>query len=160
MIFIGHLLNTGRLDFYRVIAFAGSEVKKPAYCKMTIGQQLSTLIEGNVTTGKSLRVINGNVMTGVKTSARRLLGCPCDGSERDSRRRRCARDFRLDHAAFQRLLFQPCLHELVDGQEGVCARRSCERRRTPRMIMSGEYDRVFPMDIFPEQLVKAVSPAT
>ena len=24
------------------------------------------------------------------------------------------------------------------------------------MIMSGEYDRVFPMDIFPEQLVKAI----
>ena len=24
------------------------------------------------------------------------------------------------------------------------------------MILSGEYDRVFPMDIFPEQLVKAI----
>ena len=41
---------------------------------MTVGQQLGTLIEGNVVTGKSLRVINGNVMTGVKTSADGFLG--------------------------------------------------------------------------------------
>ena len=155
VIFIGHLLNTGRLDFTRVIAFAGSEVKKPAYCKMTIGQQLSTLIEGNVTTGKSLRVINGNVMTGVKTSADGFLGAHVtevnvipegdDVHEIFGWIMPRFNDYSSSRAYMSWLMGKKeyALDARVKGGER-------------HMIMSGEYDRVFPMDIFPEQLVKAI----
>ena len=154
VIFIGHLLNTGRLDFTRVIAFAGSEVKKPAYCKMTIGQQLSTLIEGNVTTGKSLRVINGNVMTGVKTSADGLGAHVTEVNvipEGDD----VHEIFGWIMPRFNDYSSSRAYMSWLDGQEGVCARRSCERRRTP-------YDHVgrirpcIPDGHLPEQLVKAI----
>ena len=131
VIFIGHLLNTGRLDFTRVIAFAGSEVKKPAYCKMTIGQQLSTLIEGNVTTGKSLRVINGNVMTGVKTSVDGFLGAHVTEVNVIPEGDDVHEIFGWIMPRFNDYSSSRAYMELVDGQEGVCTRRSCERRRTP-----------------------------
>ncbi len=155
VIFIGRLFNTGKLDFTRVIAFAGSEVKRPAYCRMTVGQQLATLVEGNVTTGRTLRVVNGNVMTGVKTTA--------DG-------------FLAAHATEVNVIPEgDDVHEILGWimprfNDYSSSRAYCSwlmgkkeyaldariKGGERHLIMSGEYDRVFPMDIFPEQLVKAV----
>ena len=155
VIFIGHLFNTGKLDFTRVIAFAGSEVKKPAYCKMIVGQQLSTLVKGRVTEGRTLRVVNGNVMTGVKTTA--------DG-------------FLAAHATEVNVIPEgDDVHEMLgwimprfndySTSRAYCSWLSGKKEYAldarvkggeRHMIMSGEYDRVFPMDIFPEQLVKAI----
>ncbi len=155
VIFIGHLLNTGCLDFTRVIAFAGSEVKKPAYCKMIVGQQLNTLIEGNVTSGKTLRVINGNVMTGVKTTKDGFLAAHATEinviPEGDD-----------VHEIFGWIMprfndyssSRAYMSWLMGKKEYTLDARIKGGER--HMIMSGEYDRVFPMDIFPEQLVKAI----
>ncbi len=155
VIFIGHLFNTGKLDFTRVIAFAGSEVNKPAYCRMVIGQQLSSLVEGRVATDKKVRVINGNVMTGTKTSADGFLGAHVtevnvipEGDDVHEilgwiMPRFC--EYSNSRSYFSWLLGKKeyTLDARVKGGER-------------HMIMSGEYDKVFPMDIFPEQLVKAI----
>ena len=70
VLFIGRLLRTGKVDLTRTIALAGSEVKAPKYYKVKVGQQLTTLLSGNVVEAKySQRIINGNVMTGFKTTA-------------------------------------------------------------------------------------------
>lgn len=155
VIFIGRLFNTGRLNFTRLIAFAGSEVKKPAYCKMVVGQQLATLIKGRVTEGRTLRVVNGNVMTGVKTTADGFLGA---------------------HATEVNVIPEgDDVHEMLgwimprlndySSSRAYCSWLSGKKEYAldarvkggeRHMIMSGEYDRVFPMDIFPEQLVKAI----
>ena len=155
VIFVGHLFNTGKLDFTRVIAFAGSEVKKPAYCQMTVGQQLSTLVENRVAEGRTLRIVNGNVMTGVKTTK--------DG-------------FLAAHATEVNVIPEgDDVHEMLgwimprfndySNSRAYCSWLSGKKEYAldarvkggeRHMIMSGEYDRVFPMDIFPEQLVKAI----
>ena len=155
VIFVGHLFNTGKLDFTRVIAFAGSEVKKPAYCQMTVGQQLSTLVESRVTEGRTLRVVSGNVMTGVKASPEGFLAA---------------------HATEVNVIPEgDDVHEMLgwimprfndySSSRAYCSWLSGKKAYAldarvkggeRHMIMSGEYDRVFPMDIFPEQLVKAI----
>ena len=155
VIFVGHLFNTGKLDFTRVIAFAGSEVKKPAYCQMTVGQQLSTLVENRVTEGRTLRVVSGNVMTGVKASPEGFLAA---------------------HATEVNVIPEgDDVHEMLgwimprfndySSSRAYCSWLSGKKAYAldarvkggeRHMIMSGEYDRVFPMDIFPEQLVKAI----
>ena len=155
VIFIGHLFNTGRLDFTRVVAFAGSEVKHPAYCEMTIGQKLDTLIKGNVTEGRKLRIINGNVMTGMRTSAEGFLAAHAtevnvipegdDVNEFMGWIMPRFNDFSVSRSY--------CSWLMPGKQYTLDARVKGSERH---MIMSGEYDRVFPMDIFPEQLVKAV----
>ena len=58
VIFIGRLMNTGRVDLTRTVAVTGSEVLKPAYCKLRVGALLTNVFKGYVTTGKDLRYIS------------------------------------------------------------------------------------------------------
>lgn len=155
VIFIGHLFNTGKLNFTRTIALAGSEVKKPAYCKMVIGQQLSTLVEGNISTDKNVRIINGNVMTGVKTTSDGYLAAHATEinviPEGDDVHEMLGWIMpRFNEYSTSRSYFSwLCCNKEYKLDARV---KGGERH----MIMSGEYDRVFPMDIFPEQLIKAI----
>ena len=71
-IFIGRLMNTGRVDLTRTVAVTGSEVLKPAYCKLRVGALLTNVFKGNVTTDKDLRYISGNVLTGKKVAPQRF----------------------------------------------------------------------------------------
>ena len=74
VIFIGRLFNTGKVNMTRTIAVVGSEVKAPKYAKVLVGQQITPLLEGNITTDKHVRVINGNVLTGIKSNKDAFLG--------------------------------------------------------------------------------------
>lgn len=155
VIFIGHLFNTGQLDFTRVIAFAGSEVNTPAYCKMVVGQQLTTLVKGNVSTDKNIRIINGNVMTGVKTTADGFLGAHTTEINVIPEGDDVHEMFGWIMPRFNEYsTSRSYLSSLMCKKEFKLDARIKGGER--HMIMSGEYDKVFPMDIFPEQLIKAI----
>lgn len=156
VIFFGRLLNTGRVDLRRTVAVVGSEVVKPAYADVMIGQKISTLLEGNVThNGGSQRIINGNVLTGAKCTADDYLDAQAseltvipEGDDAD--------EFlgwimpRLGQYSTSRSYFS----WLAGGKEYALDARVKGGER--HMIMSGEYDKVMPMDIYAEYLVKAV----
>lgn len=156
VIFFGRLLNTGRVDLRRTVAVVGSEVVKPAYADIMIGQKISTLLEGNVThNGGSQRIINGNVLTGAKCTADDYLDAHAseltvipEGDDAD--------EFlgwimpRLGQYSTSRSYFS----WLAGGKEYALDARVKGGER--HMIMSGEYDKVMPMDIYAEYLVKAV----
>lgn len=154
VIFIGRLFNTGKVDFTRTVALTGSEVKNPAYSKMLLGAQLSTLLAGRLNEG-SLRVIDGNVLTGCKTTADSFLGAFStqvtvipEGDDRHEVFGWIAprfSQFSVSHSYFSWLMprKQYSLDARIKGGER-------------HMIMSHEYDRVFPMNIFPEYLIKAI----
>ena len=74
VIFIGRLFNKGKVDFTRTIALAGSEVKNPSYSKVVLGAQLTNLVAGRLDNKYELRIIDGNVLTGKKTTADGFLG--------------------------------------------------------------------------------------
>ena len=156
VIFFGRLLNRGRVDLRRTVAVVGSEVVKPAYADVMTGQKISTILEGNVPGGgKRLRIINGNVLTGVKCTpddyldahASELTVIP-EGDDAD--------EFlgwimpRLGQYSTSRSYFS----WLTGGKEYALDARVKGGER--HMIMSGEYDKVLPMDIYAEYLVKAV----
>lgn len=155
VIFVGHLFNTGKLDFTRLVAFAGSEVKQPAYCRMTVGQQLSTLVKGRVSESRTLRVISGNVMTGVKTTADGFLGAHATEVNVIPEGDDVHEMFGWIMPRFSDYSSSRAYCSWLFGKKAYAldARVKGGERH---MIMSGEYDRVFPMDIFPEQLVKAI----
>lgn len=62
---IGKLFLEGRYDASKIIAVAGSEVKKPSYYKTYIGANISKFVENNVKS-QNVRYISGNVLTGEK----------------------------------------------------------------------------------------------
>ena len=156
VIFIGRLFNTGRVDMTRKVAVTGSEVLKPAYCKLKVGALLTNVFSGNVTTGRDLRYISGNVLTGKKVNPNGFLGA-FDSQltvipEGDDNHEMLGwimprfNQFSVNHSYFSWLL--------GNNKEYVLDARIKGGER--HMIMSNEYDKVFPMDIFPEYLVKAI----
>ena len=74
VLFIGRLLNTGRVDLKRVVALCGSEIKKPVHVDMLVGQELATLLSNSYDNNHSVRIINGNVLTGRQTTKDGFLG--------------------------------------------------------------------------------------
>ena len=156
VLFIGRLFNTGKVDLTRCVAFVGSEVKKPAYVDMMVGQELNTLLANSLKNTKHVRIINGNVLTGVPTTKEGFLGAHSseitvipEGDNVDEfagcimpRRNQ----FSVNRSYFSWLF----------GKKKEYALDARVKGGERHMIMSGEYDRVFPMDIYPEYLIKAI----
>ena len=155
VIFIGRLFNKGKVDFTRTVALAGSEVKNPSYSKVILGAQISTLVEGRLENKNELRVIDGNVLTGKKTTTDGFLGA-----------------FSTEITVIPEILNDADLLGWAAPRFGMYSTsRSYFSWLAPKreytidarikggerhMIMSNEYDKVFPMDIYPEYLIKAI----
>ena len=73
VITIGNLFLEGRYDASRIIALAGSEVKDPKYYKTFVGASITNMISGNVSDGTN-RYISGNVLTGEKIEKDGFVG--------------------------------------------------------------------------------------
>lgn len=156
VIFIGRLLNTGHVDLTRTVAVTGSEVKKPAYCKLKVGACLTNVFAGNVTTDKVLRYISGNVLTGKQIPENGFLGAfhsqvtvipeGSDVHEMLGWIMPRLNQFSTSHSYFSWLMGKKKEYTLDARVKGG------ERH----MIMSNEYDKVLPMDIMPEYLIKAI----
>ena len=156
VIFIGRLFNEGKVNMTRTVALTGSEFVKPCYVKMLLGAKLDNVFKGHVTTGKNLRYISGNVLTGKQVNAEgsylgafhsQLTVIPEGNDVHELLGWIMPRvnDFSTSRSYFSWL--QGKKEYVMDARI-----KGGERH----MIMSGEYDSVFPMDIYPEYLVKAI----
>ena len=155
VIFIGRLFNRGKVDFTRTIALAGSEVKNPSYSKVVLGAQISSITEGRLEQKNPLRIIDGNVLTGIKSSEEGFLGA-----------------FSTEITVIPEILDDAELLGWIAPRTSMFSTSrsyfswlSPKRKYTMdarikggerHMIMSGEYDKVFPMDIYAGYLVKAI----
>lgn len=155
VIFIGRLFNRGKIDFTRTIVLAGSEVKNPSYSKVVLGAQLTNLLKGRLEEKNELRIIDGNVLTGKKTTADGFLGAfstgvtvipeIMGGDEMLGWAMPRFSMYSTSRSYFSWLF--PKRKYAIDARI-----KGGERH----MIMSNEYDKVFPMDIYPEYLLKAI----
>ena len=155
VLFIGRLFNTGKVNLSRTVALCGSEITSPAYVDMLVGEELSTLLSNSYDASKSVRIINGNVLTGKPTTKEGFLGAHTseitvipEGNDADEMLGWILprfKQFSVNRSDFSWLLGkkQYALDARVKGGER-------------HMIMSGEYDRVLPMDIYGEYLIKAI----
>lgn len=156
VIFIGRLFNTGRVNLTRTVAVTGSEVLKPAYCKLKVGALLTNVFAGNVPKNKELRYISGNVLVGKKVASNEFLGAfdsqltvipeGSDIHEMLGWIMPRFNQFSVNHSYFSWLM--------GGKKEYVIDARIKGGER--HMIMSNEYEKVFPMDILPEFLIKAI----
>ncbi|WP_027449710.1 Na(+)-translocating NADH-quinone reductase subunit A [Xylanibacter brevis] len=155
VLFIGRLFNTGKVDLTRTVALCGSEVTNPCYVDMKVGEELSTLLSNSYDNSHSVRVINGNVLTGRQTSKDGFLGAHTseitvipEGDDNDEMLGWIMprfNQFSVNRSYFSWLFGKKeyALDARVKGGER-------------HMIMSGEYDKVLPMDIYGEYLIKAI----
>ena len=155
VLFIGRLMNTGRVDLRRTVALCGSEVKKPCYADMLVGQELQTLLANSYDDSRHVRIVNGNVLTGRQTTKEGFLGAHSsevtvipEGDQADEMLGWIMprlKQFSVSRSYFSWLMGKKeyALDARVKGGER-------------HIIMSGEYDRVLPMDIYAEYLIKAI----
>ncbi|MDR1730414.1 MAG: Na(+)-translocating NADH-quinone reductase subunit A [Prevotellaceae bacterium] len=151
---IGHAFRKGILDFSRSVVLCGCCVKNPAYYKTVYGASVSTIVDGNIINAGQARYISGNPLTGTQIAADGFLGAydaqitviP-EGNTQEFLGWIMPRlkKFSVNHSYFSWLTpnKEYCLDTNLNGGERA-------------FIMSGEYDKVFPMDILPEFLVKAI----
>ncbi len=158
VLFIGRLFLDGKTDFTRLVALTGSEVKDTGYYQAKIGTNIGSLVEDNVTEGITLRYISGNVLTGKQIPADGFLA-PYDnqltvipeGVETDE-------FFGWALPGLKKFsnskTFFTWLTDPFHKKEYIIDARIKGGKRA--MIMSNEYNKVFPMDILPEFLLKAI----
>ncbi len=150
---IGRLFRRGVYDASRVIAVCGSEVLSPAYFRTKTGAAVELLIKENVTQVNK-RYISGNVLTGTQVSLDgylgfyhnqmtvipegdyfEFLGWGLPGLNKFSMSR-----------SFPAFLFKNRKYRLDTNYHGG------ERA----LVMTGQFEKVFPFDIYPMQLLKAI----
>ena len=157
LLVIGRFLKTGQVDYSRTIALTGSEAKETGYVKVLPGARFQEVLAGRLgKRGEHERIIEGDVFTGVKVDEeheRMSLGIDQISiiPEGDDVHELFGWALpRLKEYSHSRSYFS----WLMPKREYTLDARIKGGRRA--MIMSGEYDQVFPMDIYPEYLLKSI----
>lgn len=156
---IGKLIYRGIIDYKTIVALTGDEVKDPHLIETTVGASLKSMLKGQLKTeGKSVRIISGNVLTGIREHdddtgflrfPYRQITVIEEGDNADEFMGWAS----LDPGKFSVKRSFPAFLKGLNKPFKFDARVKGGRRA---MIMSGEYDKVFPMDIYPEYLIKAI----
>lgn len=153
IISIGRLFEEGIYKPERIIALTGSEVKNPQYYRMISGASVSSIIDGNVKEG-NLRYISGNVLTGTKIEPDGYLGYydsqvtvipEGDYYEFFGWASPGFNKFSFSRTFFSKLLPKKTFRLDTNLHGGERA-----------FVVTGEYEKVVPMDIYPMQLLKAI----
>ena len=156
VIFFGRLFLTGKVDLRKKVAVAGSEMKTPGYAEVLVGTPLSSFVADQLKTTEHVRLINGNPLTGKQTTIEDYVGGHTsevtaipEGDDHDEMLGWIMprpNDFSTSRSYLSWLFGKKKEYDLDARVKGG------ERH----MIMSGEYDKVLPMDIYGEYLVKAI----
>lgn len=151
---IGRFFLSGKYDVKRMIALAGSEVKVPAYYNVLIGTQISAIVDNRLKNQLHQRIISGNVLTGNKVEPDSFLGFYSnmvtvipegDQYEFLGWASPGLSKFSLSKT-FPTFLFPGKRYRLDANLHG-------ERRA---FVVTGQYNKVLPMDIYPVFLLKAI----
>ena len=154
LVIIGELLLTGKFNADRMVALVGSSVKQPRYYTTKIGTEISTFLYASGVNSDNFRVINGDVLTGSKSKQDAHLGyynntvsCIPEGDDYEF--------FGWNKPIFNKISATRALtfswlqpnkkYDLTTNTNG-------EHRA---FVVTGMYEKVFPMDIYPMQLLKA-----
>jgi Na+-transporting NADH:ubiquinone oxidoreductase subunit A len=155
VIFFGRLFNTGKVNLTRTVAVAGSEISSPAYVDALVGTPLRAILDGQLKQSEHTRIIQGNPLTGSLSSLDDYLGAHVsevtaipEGDDNDEFLGWIAP--RTSQFSVNRSYFS----WLFGNKEYALDARIKGGER--HMIMSGEYDKYLPMDIYGEYLIKAI----
>ncbi len=150
---IGKLFETGQFDAKRVVAVCGGQVKSPKYYRTVLGMNTQNLLAEQINDGES-RCISGNVLTGTKIEQDGYLGfydyqltaIPEGGEDRM---------FGWITPNFDKFSISRALPSWLSSNKryNLNAEMNGEERA---FVVTEEYEKVFPFDIYPVQLVKSI----
>jgi len=155
LVIIGELLLTGKFNAERTIALAGSSVKKPRYFKTKIGAEVATMIYDNgVDKDGNDRIISGNVLSGKQVSPdgnldyySNVITVIPEGDDYEF--------FGWNKPVFDKVSTSRALtfSWLTPNKKFDLTTNTNGEHRA--FVITGSYEEVFPLDIYPMQILKA-----
>jgi len=151
---IGRLFIEGKLNAERIVALTGSEVLKPHYYKTKIGASIREMIKVNLAEGKA-RFISGNALTGRKIDNDGFVGF-YDSQVTVLPEGDYYELFGWALPGFGKFSFSKSFPTVLNGKNKKYRLDTNLHGGERAFVMTGQYEKVFPMDIFPMQLLKAI----
>jgi Na+-transporting NADH:ubiquinone oxidoreductase subunit A len=154
LVIIGELLLTGKFNAERTIALVGSSVKTPKYYKTIIGAEVASFVYSSGVHTENIRVISGDVLTGSKVNPDGYLGyynntvtvIP-EGDDYDL--------FGWTKPVFNKISTSRALTfswMMPNKKFDLNTNTNGEHRA---FVVTGSFEEVFPLDMYPMQLLKA-----
>ncbi len=154
VLIIGKLFSEGKYDATRIIALTGPQVSNPKYYKTVIGSSVRNILnDGGLKTGEN-RIISGNVLSGSQIQEDGFLGyfdsqitvIP-EGRESEFMGWLAPG---LDKFSMSRSFFS-----WLNSNKKYNLNTNLHGEERP-FVVTGQYEKVFPMDIYPVQLLKSI----
>ncbi|MCO6494857.1 MAG: Na(+)-translocating NADH-quinone reductase subunit A [Bacteroidetes bacterium] len=152
LVTIGKLFNQGVYDTNRLFSISGDPVKKRGYFRSYIGAQVTKAIENNLS-NEHVRIISGNPLTGDKINKDGFIGTFHnsisvieEGDEPEF--------FGWLFPTYKRPSLSKTFTSYMQPQAEYKVNTNMHGEERA-FVMSGEYDKVLPMDILPLQFFKA-----
>lgn len=157
VILLGRLFNNGVADFTRLVAITGSETTERGYIKVIAGCTVDSLVTGRILEGKEhVRIISGDVLTGTKVSKEDYLGAYDNQITVIPEGDETYEFLGWATPGFGKYSMSHSFPMWLTGGTKEYTFDARVKGGKRAMIMSNEYDKVFPMDIMPEYLLKAI----
>ena len=150
---IGRFFKEGKFDATRIIAVTGSAVKKPRYYRTLIGACIKEFLKDNVE-GGNLRYISGNILTGTKINPDGHLGFYDDQitviPEGDK-----SEFMGWLTPGFEKFSISRTFFSWLNKNKEYSLDTNLHGEERP-FVMTGQYEEVFPMNVYPQHLLKAI----
>ncbi len=153
VLLLGELLLNGRYDTSRLVSLGGYAIAKPGYVRTYAGANLGELLRGQLLPDHNARIITGDVLNGRQASEDQFMdyyensvSVIDEGNE--------AELFGWLLPLKERESISPTFPGyILGGKKEVTTNTHGEKRA---FVTTNDYERVMPMDIYTQQLMKAI----
>ena len=153
LVVIGELFLTGKFNATRTVALSGSKFNKPQYVTAIAGAQIADVVKGNLNNDNA-RVISGNVLSGVEVKEDDFLGyyenivtAIPEGDDYEF--------FGWNKPIFNKISTSRALTFSWLNPKKKYDLNTNTNGEHRAFVVTGSYEEVFPLDIYPMQLLKA-----
>ena len=155
LVIIGEVLLTGKFNAERIVALAGSGIQEPRYLVTKIGSEIATMVyDRGIEKDANVRIISGTVLSGKEIKPDGFLGYYSnvvtvipEGDDYEF--------FGWNKPVFEKVSTSRALtfSWLTPNKKFDLNTNTNGEHRA--FVLTGTYEEVFPLDIFPMQILKA-----
>ena len=153
LLVIGELLLTGNFNFIRTLALTGSQFEKPSYVTVVAGASISDVVAKNINIDNT-RIISGNVLSGIQVSKDDFLGYY------DNQITAIPEGDDYEFFGWNKPIFNKISPSRALTFSWLTPKKKYDLNTNTNgehraFVVTGSYENVFPLDIFPLQFLKA-----
>jgi len=153
LVIIGELFLTGKFNAKRTVALTGSQFNKPQYVSIIAGAAIADLTKGNLENDNT-RIISGNVLSGTEVKEDGFIGfydnqitAIPEGDDYEF--------FGWNKPVFNKISTSRALTFSWLNPKKKYDLNTNTNGEHRAFVVTGSYEDVFPLDIYPMQLLKA-----